>query len=119
MGNGGIFVCRCGYIVWSHKGRVQGSEDSGKMEDTIGTRARRCSLQNDNCFNSNKMKQPILDSKYIDGQRVYAKINPSKKLIIRRYYDRIYYCRDVDGSEKEYAFFERELSTDSDAGRLI
>ncbi len=57
------------------------------------------------------MKQPSLDSKYIDGQRVYAKVNPARKLIIRRYYDRIYYCREVDGSEKEYAFFEREISS--------
>ena len=61
------------------------------------------------------MKQPSLDSKYIDGQLVYAKVNPSRKLIIRRYYDRIYYCRDADGSEKEYAFFEREISSNNEA----
>lgn len=60
------------------------------------------------------MKQPILDNRYIDGQQVYAKINPSQKLIIRRYYQRIYYCRGVDGSEKEYAFFEREISSTAD-----
>jgi len=61
------------------------------------------------------MKQLSFDSKYINGQQVYAKINPSRKLIIRRYYDRIYYCRDSDGSEKEYAFFESEISSGNDA----
>lgn len=56
------------------------------------------------------MKAPSLDSKYIDGQRVYAKINPNQRLIIRRYYDRIYYCRSTDGTETEYAYFEKEIS---------
>jgi hypothetical protein len=50
------------------------------------------------------------DRKYIDGQRVYAKVNPDQKLIIRRYYHRIYYCRSTDGAETEFAYFEREIS---------
>lgn len=58
------------------------------------------------------MNEPISDCKYFDGQYVFAKVNPGQKLIVRRYYKRIYYCRAVDGSEKEYAFFESEISPD-------
>ncbi|MDF9798050.1 hypothetical protein OKW21_003313 [Catalinimonas alkaloidigena] len=45
-----------------------------------------------------------------EGSVVYAKENPERKLIIRRYVDRIYYCVDQnDTSKKELVYFEREL----------
>ena len=65
------------------------------------------------------MNEPIIDSKYFDGQCVYSNENPGQKLLIRRYYKRIYYCRTVDGSEKEYAFFEREISPDYESGKQL
>ncbi len=34
-----------------------------------------------------------MENKYIKGEVVYAKENPSLKLIIRHYVDRIYYCK--------------------------
>ena len=48
------------------------------------------------------MNEPIFDNKYFDGQCVYVNENPGQKLVIRRYYKRIYYCRAVDGSENDY-----------------
>ncbi len=55
------------------------------------------------------MKEPSSHSRYAEGQHVFAKINPERGLIIRRYHDRIYYCREVDRPEKEYVYFEREI----------
>ena len=50
-------------------------------------------------------------NKYREGEVVYAKINPSLKLLIRRYVDRIYYCKiQKDPTQKELVYFERELS---------
>ncbi len=47
---------------------------------------------------------------YKEGDTVSPKSNPKLKLIIRRYVDRIYYCKDPkDDAGKEYAFFEREI----------
>ncbi len=46
---------------------------------------------------------------YEVGQRVISKVNPDIIMIIRRYIDRIYYCRSVGSNEKDYVFFEREI----------
>ena len=55
-----------------------------------------------------------MKKKYKDGEEVYAKVNPSQKLIIRRYVDRIYYCKiKKDPTLKELVYFERELMSDS------
>jgi hypothetical protein len=57
-----------------------------------------------------------LENKYKEGEEVYAKINPSRKLIIRRYVDRIYYCKiKEDPTLKELVYFEREILSDSAA----
>lgn len=51
-----------------------------------------------------------MDNKYKEGEIVYAKINPNIKLIIRRYVDRIYYCKVFeDLNQKEQVYFEREI----------
>lgn len=51
-----------------------------------------------------------MENKYREGEFVYAKENPSLKLIIRRYIDDIYYCRIPDEPQKkELVYFEREL----------
>lgn len=51
-----------------------------------------------------------MDNIFKEGEEVYAKVNPTQKLIIRRYLKRIYYCRFPDQPDrKELVFFEREL----------
>ncbi len=51
---------------------------------------------------------------YQEGSEVYDTENPSEKLIIRRYVDRIYYCQiKSDPTQREKVFFERELSPGS------
>ncbi len=56
------------------------------------------------------MKKLLFEHKYDDGDIVYAKVNPAEKLLVRRYIDRIYFCRHIpDLDQKELAYFEREL----------
>lgn len=55
-----------------------------------------------------------MENKYKEGEEVYAKENPSLKLIVRRYVTRIYYCKiKEDPTRKELVYFERELLSDS------
>ena len=52
-----------------------------------------------------------MENKYIEGQEVYSISNPSVKLVVRRYVDRIYYCKvQSDPKKKELVYFERELT---------
>jgi hypothetical protein len=55
------------------------------------------------------MKEPDIHGKYANGQKVFAITNPEQQLVIRRYYNRIYYCRTLEGEQKESAYFEREI----------
>lgn len=57
------------------------------------------------------MKDPIdNDNKYSRGIFIYAKENPTVKLVISDYKQRIYFCSIVDHPEmKQLAYFEREL----------
>lgn len=51
-------------------------------------------------------------SKYNVGQIVYSLENPNQKLIVRRFLDRIYYCRVFEAEDtRELVFFERELAS--------
>jgi hypothetical protein len=51
-----------------------------------------------------------MDNKFKEGSTVCAKVNPLQKLLIRRYVDRIYYCKiQNDLAHKELVYFEREL----------
>lgn len=63
-------------------------------------------------FNPLKYIKPeVMENKYKEGDIVFAKENPTRKLIIRRYVDRIYYCKiQEDDSAKELVYFERELT---------
>lgn len=55
-----------------------------------------------------------MENKYKEGQEVYAKVNPTLKLIIRRYVDRIYYCKIKENpTQKELVYFEREIMSDT------
>ncbi|REA64343.1 hypothetical protein DSL64_01985 [Dyadobacter luteus] len=55
------------------------------------------------------MRQPETVGKYANGQKVFVNADRAQQLIIRRYYNRIYYCRTLD-DQKEHAYFEREIS---------
>jgi hypothetical protein len=51
-----------------------------------------------------------MDNRYKDGTFISAKVNPGLKLVIKRYYQRIYYCAVVgEPKRKHFAYFEREL----------
>jgi hypothetical protein len=51
-----------------------------------------------------------MDNVYTEGTLITAKNAPARKLLIKRYLGRVYYCTAVDDpSQKLLAFFEREL----------
>ncbi len=51
-----------------------------------------------------------MKNKFKEGTVVCALVNPTQKLVIRRYIDRIYYCKiQEDPARKELVYFEREL----------
>jgi hypothetical protein len=51
-----------------------------------------------------------MENKFKEGGVVQAKVNPTLNLVIRRYADRIYYCKiQADPTHKELVCFEREL----------
>jgi hypothetical protein len=50
------------------------------------------------------------ENKFKEGEAVFAKVAPTLKLVVRRFVDRIYYCRERDlNNPKEVVYFEREL----------
>jgi len=50
------------------------------------------------------------ETRYKVGQHVFTIIAPKVKMIIRKYYAKIYYCTFSDHPEKkELALFEREI----------
>lgn len=56
------------------------------------------------------MSKQLVQNKYNAGDVVYAKVNPALRLVIRRYIDRIYYCKVAEEpARKELVYFEREL----------
>lgn len=56
------------------------------------------------------MREINSETKFTDGQTVFVKSNPGRKVTIRRYYKRIYYCRPAEGGDEEFAFFADEIS---------
>lgn len=59
------------------------------------------------------MSKQFVQNKYNAGDIVYAKVDPSLKLIIRRYVDQVYYCKVFEDTERrELVYFERELVED-------
>lgn len=50
------------------------------------------------------------DNIYKEGTVITAKVDPGLKLIIKKYYQRIYYCAVVSDPERKHlVYFEREL----------
>ncbi|MGC1241341.1 MAG: hypothetical protein WA874_07125, partial [Chryseosolibacter sp.] len=63
-------------------------------------------------FGKNMRYTTSADNKYPEGSIVFAKVAPDLKLLIRKYYQRIYYCAPADDKNgKERVYFERELLT--------
>ena len=55
-----------------------------------------------------------MENKYKEGQIVYSIEYPTLPLIVRRYVDRIYYCKvKNDPTRKELVYFERQLMATS------
>ncbi|WP_319499440.1 hypothetical protein [uncultured Draconibacterium sp.] len=51
-----------------------------------------------------------MENKFKEGEVVRAKVNPNQNLIVRRYLDRIYYCKiQEDPGHNDLVYFEREL----------
>jgi hypothetical protein len=56
------------------------------------------------------MSKQFVQNKYNHGDVVFAKVNPIRALVIRRYVDRVYYCQiQDDRASKELVYYEREL----------
>ena len=54
-----------------------------------------------------------MENKYKEGEIVYERIFSTKKLIVSRYVDRLYYCKALENLKlKESVYFERELMAD-------
>ena len=55
-----------------------------------------------------------MDNTFPEGSTVYANVDPTRTLVVRRYVKRIYYCTVPDDpSQKELVYFERELMSTS------
>jgi hypothetical protein len=53
----------------------------------------------------------ILDNIFQNGELISSNADPLRQLVIRRYVDRIYYCRDKNEPDgNDLVFFERELT---------
>lgn len=53
----------------------------------------------------------LSEQKYKVGDKVIVKSRPDVQLTIRRFVDRIYYCRLVsDPGSPDHVYFERELA---------
>ena len=57
-----------------------------------------------------------MDNIFPEESVVYAKENPTLKLVVRRYVNRVYYCTiQANPSQKELVYFERELMSALDS----
>ena len=56
------------------------------------------------------MKISAIENKFKEGEVVYSKVDPARKLVITRYLDRIYYCQlQQNPLRTNLVYFEREL----------
>jgi hypothetical protein len=63
--------------------------------------------------NNTVSQKNIMQNKFPERSVVYAIAKPDVKLIVKRYMDRVYYCRALlDPAQKELTFFERELTAE-------
>ena len=51
-----------------------------------------------------------MENKFKVGEVVRAKINPNQNLIVKRYVDRVYFCKIQENpTHKDLVYFEQEL----------
>lgn len=51
-----------------------------------------------------------MENIFLVGETVFAKVQPEVLLVIRRYVDRIYYCRLKDkNDDRDLVYFEHEI----------
>jgi hypothetical protein len=64
------------------------------------------------------MKSKIVaESKFKEGDVVVDRTRPTQKLVIDRYLDQVYYCKDQKNPKlKELVYLERELIADTTNG---
>lgn len=52
----------------------------------------------------------IMENKFKEGDVVVERNRPTQKLVVDRYLNQIYYCKDQENSKlKELVYFERDL----------
>ncbi|REG88520.1 hypothetical protein [Algoriphagus antarcticus] len=60
------------------------------------------------------------DNRFKVGDLVHTKVNSDVKMIVRKYYAKIYYCTFADlPMKKELALFERELVNEKQESKQI
>ena len=51
-----------------------------------------------------------MENKYKEGEVVSERIRPNQKLVIKRYFDNLYYCMaEENPRQKELVYLERDL----------
>lgn len=56
----------------------------------------------------------ITENKFKEGDVVVDRSRPTQKLVIERYLDQIYYCKDQENPKlKELVYLERDLIADT------
>jgi len=57
-------------------------------------------------------------AKFKAGEIVIERTQPTRKLVVSRYMDRIYYCRARENQQlKPLVYFERELMAATESGK--
>jgi hypothetical protein len=50
-----------------------------------------------------------MENKYKEGETVFDRSRPQQKLIVCKYFNKVYYCQIEENHNKRLAYFEREL----------
>jgi hypothetical protein len=50
-----------------------------------------------------------METKFNKDDIVYERVNPSRKLVVAKFRDGLYYCRLPDNYKRNFVFQEREL----------
>lgn len=92
------------------QGRSCAATQEGSLYDPCSTTATT--------LNSENMSENIsVKNKYKEGEKVYAKSDITRLLVVRRYHARIYYCRvHGDARHKDLVYFEKDLIAANDPG---
>jgi hypothetical protein len=51
-----------------------------------------------------------MERKFNNDDIVYERVNPSRKLVVLKFSDGIYYCRLPDNYKRQFVYQERELA---------